>query len=84
MAVPLVWHADRVISLVAELQAPDTVDLHRGDRKLGLRVLALERLDERHAVKDERAGQADGVDPAAFARAIDTGRARAESVDQRS
>ena len=83
MAVPVVGHSDGVVSLVAELQAPDAVDLHRGDRKLGLGVLTLKRLDERHAVEDKRAGQIDGVDPSTFARAIDARRAGAKCVDHR-
>ena len=80
MAVPVVGHSDGVVSLVAELQAPDSINLHRSDREFGLGVLALKCLDERHAVEDERAWQIDGVDPAAFARAIDARRARAEGM----
>ena len=83
MAVPVVGHSNGVVSLVAELQAPDAVNLHRGDRKLGLWVLALKHLDERHPVEDKGAGQVDGVDPATFARAINARRAGAKCVDHR-
>jgi len=75
MPVPVVRNAGRVISQAAELEAPDSVDLDGRDGQLDLRILALKRLDEGDAVEDERAGQVDGVDPAALAGAIDAGRA---------
>ena len=80
MAVPAVGDAHGFVSLEAELQAPDAVDLDGRDRQLGFGVLALEGLYQGDAVEDEGAGQVDGVDPPALAGAVDAGRARAEGV----
>src|ERR1700682_3606577 len=82
--MPVVGNAGRVVACVAELEAPNAGHLDGRDGELRLRVLALERLDERHAVEDEGAGQADGVDPASFAGAVDAGRAGAERMDHRT
>jgi len=65
--VPVVRDADRLVSHVAELEAPDAVDLDGRDGELGFRVLALQGLDEGDAVEDEGTWQVDRVDPAALA-----------------
>ena len=75
MPVPVFGHADGFVAQVAELETPDAVDLDWCDRQLGFGVLALERLDQGDAVQDQRPGQVDRVDPAAFAGAVDAGRA---------
>jgi hypothetical protein len=81
MAVPALGDALRRVARVAELEAPHAVDLDRGHRKLGFEASALEVLDQGHAIKDEGTRQADGVDAAPLARAIDARRARAKRVD---
>src|SRR5438445_10682407 len=78
--MPEFRHGRRRLTGVGDLQPPDSVRLNRSHRQLAFRVLALERLEQGDAVQDERSRQADGVDPAALAGAIDAGRARAESV----
>src|SRR5579864_7645929 len=83
VAVPLLRHAGGVVAEVAELQAPHPFDLDGRRRELQLGVLALHRLEQGHAVQDERAWKVDRVDATALARAVDAGRARAERVDHR-
>jgi hypothetical protein len=78
--VPVVGGPNRFVSLVAELEAPDAVELDGRHGELGFRVLALQGLDEGDAVEDQGAGQADGVDAAALAGAVDAGRAGAERM----
>src|ERR1700688_904785 len=80
VAVPVVGNAHRVVSLVAELQAPDAFDLDGRHRELGFGVIALQDLDEGDSVEDESPGQVDRVDAAPFAGAVDAGRAGAERV----
>ncbi len=80
MAVPLVRDCRRLVALVAELEAPDSVGLDGRDGEPGFGVFALQGLDEGDAVEDERAGQVDRVDPAALAGAVDAGRAGAKGV----
>src|SRR5438445_417056 len=84
MSVPALGHALWLVSLVAELQAPDPVDQDRRYRQLGFRVLTLHRLQQRNAIEHERPRQVDRVDPATFAGAVVAGRARAERVNHSS
>src|SRR5260370_4529990 len=81
--VPEFGDANRRIAGVSKLQAPNAVHLNGRHRELALRVLALEGLEEGDAVEHEGAGHVDGVDPAAFAGAVDAGRAGAEGVGHR-
>jgi len=53
VAVPLVRDCRRLVALVAELEAPDSVGLDGRDGEFGFGVLALQGLDEGHAVEDE-------------------------------
>src|SRR5439155_2053034 len=70
LAVPRVRNG-RLIALVAQLEAPDAVLLNWGDAQLGLRVRALEPLQQGDAVQHDRPGDVDGVHAAALARAVD-------------
>jgi hypothetical protein len=73
--VPPIGDAGRLVTLVAELQAPHTVQLNGRHGQLRLGVLALNRLQQRDPIEHERARQVDRVDAAAFAGAVDAGRA---------
>ncbi|MFI5283022.1 MAG: hypothetical protein ACHQ0J_07820 [Candidatus Dormibacterales bacterium] len=77
--MPMVWNAGRRIALVRELQAPHTIDLNRRDRKPGLGVVPLNRLQKWNAVEDQGPGKIDGIDPAALAGPVHAGRAGSES-----
>ena len=77
MAVPAVRNTPRRVSRVAELQAPDSIDLHRRNRELGLDASALEVLEQGNAVEHQRSRQVDRVDTAALAGTVDAGRAGA-------
>ena len=80
MPVPVVGHANQIVARVAQLQAPDAIDLDGCDIKLGFDAAALQVLKKGDAVEDEGAGQVDRVDAAPFAGTVDAGRARAEGV----
>src|SRR2546429_7042181 len=71
MAMPALWDAGRCVALVGQLEAPGAVDEHRCDRQPALDASGLQVLNQRHAVDDERAWQADRVDAAALAGAVD-------------
>src|SRR5690348_7890772 len=79
--VPDLGNALRLLAFVAELKAPDAVLLGGRDGQLGLGIRALQGLKEGHPVQDQRSGEVDGVDAAAFARTVDAGRAGAKGVD---
>ena len=67
MPVPVVWDPGRRIARIAELEAPDALDLDRSHRKLGLDTAPLKLLYEGDAVKDKRSWQVDRVDAAPLA-----------------
>ncbi len=72
--------ASRRVSLVGELEAPDTVHLDRRYRHSALVAVRLKVLDHGDAVDHERAEKVDRIDPPALARPVDAGRMRAERV----
>ena len=67
MSMPVVRNSLRRIACVAELEAPDAIDLDRRHRKLGLDAPVLKLLEQGDAVQDQGSRQVDRVDPAAFA-----------------
>ena len=80
MTVPMVRNPCRRIACIAQLQAPDAVDLDGCDSKLGLDTPALQVLQQRNAVEHQRARKVDRVDSASLAGSVHARRARGEGA----
>jgi hypothetical protein len=80
MPVPALRYFDGWVARTGDLETPNPVHLNGGHRHPALGATALQMLDERNAVQNERAWQVVGVDAPTFAGAVDTGRPRTEGV----
>jgi hypothetical protein len=83
VTMPVVRNPDRGFAGVAELQAPDPIDLDRCHGELGLDASALQILEQRHAIEHQGSRQVDRVDAAPLAGTVHSGRARGERVGHR-